>query len=132
MIVEKRVIDAVNSVTGVLTFFGVQPQGPDDQPSPLPVVIVNRTGTRWANEFGGADTGLAITQIQVDVYAETAEGCRRIADLARTAIRDLADDDGNRICPTLDSEVSFYDQESRGWRIMQVWTPPEYEPVLPP
>ena len=131
MIVEKRVVDAVAAATGAPTFFGVQPQADDGQPAPLPVVIVNRTGARWASEFCGADTALAITTIQVDSYAETAEACRRIADKARAAVRDLLDDAGKRIAPSLDSEVSFYDTESRGWRVMQVWTPPEYQPSLP-
>lgn len=132
MIVEKRVVDAVAAATGVLTYFGVQPQAEDDRPSPLPVCIVNRTGARWASEFCGADIALAITTIQVDSYAETAEGCRRIADKARAAVRDLIDDTGKRIAPALDSEVSFYDTQSRGWRIMQVWTPPDYQPSLAP
>lgn len=126
MSVERLIIDTVEAATGgVATFFGMQPQADDDHPSPMPVNIVNRIRTDWLNNFCGADPALNTSGIQVDYYAETAEQARRLADQGRAAIIALPD------AATLDSEVSFYDQVSRGWRVMQQWNIPEYQPSLP-
>lgn len=129
MIVEKTICDALQTATGVATYFGVQPQGPVGEPSPMPVIIVNRTGSTWPVGLCGTDTALSIATIQVDYYSATAEGCRRYADTGRDTMRDL-EDGGAPSCPGLQSEISFYDDMSRAWRISQNWSITDYSPAL--
>lgn len=124
MSVEKLIIDTVRTATAEPVYFGMAPQPVDDVPSPMPVTIVNRIRTDWLNAFCGTDPNINTSGIQIDYYAETAEGARRSADAGRNAIIALPDD------ATLDSEVSFYDQVSRGWRVMQTWNIAEYQPSL--
>jgi hypothetical protein len=124
MTVEKLIIDLVKAATGAPTYFGMAPQPEDNVPSPMPLIIVNRIGTTWQNTFCGTDGALALASVQVDYYAETAEGARRLGDSGRNAIIGLVD------APTLDSEISYYDTVSRGWRILQQWNIAEYQPTL--
>lgn len=125
MTVERDIIDALEAATGVETFLGMAPQPADDTPAPLPVNIVNRVRTDWVNTFCGVDGAFNITGIQVDYYADTAEQSRRNADTGRASLIALA------MGATLDTEVSYYDIVSRGWRIQQQWNFAEYEPSLP-
>lgn len=125
MTVERTVVDCVALTTGKTTYFGVQPQPDDGSPAPLPVVIVNRPNSTWPGAFCGTDDRLALTEIQVDYYAETAEAARRAADDGRAGIIALAER------PTLTSEISTYDSESRAWRVLQRWAIADYQPVLP-
>jgi hypothetical protein len=120
MIAEKNICDLLFAATAIPTYFGVQPQPPSGEPSPMPVIIVNRTASEWVNEFCGTDTALSLATIQVDYYAETAEACRRAADTGRTAMAGQS----------LNSEVSFYDEMSRAWRVMQAWTVTDYSPTI--
>lgn len=132
MSLEKNVVDTLAAACAVPAWFGAQPQAEDEAPSEMPVVIVNRPDADFLNDFAGADIDLALTTIQVDYYAETAEAARRLADAGRIAVRAIADAEANPICPVLATESSFYDQISRGWRVMQQWRMPDYSPALPP
>ena len=114
--------------SAVPVFYGVQPQSDDGQPSQMPVVIINRVSSTWIGAFCGTDTDMAVTGIQVDYYDETAEGARRLADGGRMSIRDLVGDSaGGGI---LESEISYYDDDSRGWRVLQRWSLTDYVPQL--
>lgn len=125
MTIERKVVDTVRTATGALTYFGVQPQPSDDRPAPLPVAIVNRSGSEWPRVFCGTDDKLTVAEIQTDYYAETAEGARRLADQGRAALIALDPP------PTLTNEFSLYDPESRAWRVIQRWSMTDYQPSLP-
>jgi hypothetical protein len=131
MNLEKNMVDTLAAACNVPAWFGAQPQSDDEAPSEMPVIIVNRPDADWLNDFSGVDVDLAVTTIQVDYYAETAEAARRLADAGRLAVRDLVDQDDDPICPALSTETSFYDQVSRAWRVMQQWRVPDYNPSLP-
>lgn len=127
--IEKDIVDRLDAVLSAEVYYGMQPQPPDDAPAPLPVVIVNRVASVWLGGFCGTDTDLSTAGIQVDYYDETAEGARRLADQGRVALRDLvASSAGGAL---LDSEVSYYDEDSRGWRVQQRWDVADYSPALP-
>lgn len=122
---EKNLVDALGLALNVDSFYGMQPQPPDSAPAPLPVVITNRVASVWYAQFCGTDTNLSNSGIQVDYYADTAEQARRMADQGRALIAAI-DEPG-----VLESEVSYYDEESRAWRVMQRWTLPDYSPSIP-
>lgn len=130
MRIERTFCDSLLLATSVETWFGAQPQGSDEVPSSMPVIVVNRPETDWLATFGGTDVGLAVTVMQVDYYAETAEAARRLADIGRTTIAALEDSTGP-LYGTLDQEISLYDSISRAWRVVQRWTVPDYIPALP-
>ncbi|MEJ6847546.1 hypothetical protein V3589_15160 [Sinorhizobium fredii] len=126
--IEKDIVDRLDAVLSAEVYYGMQPQPPHDHPAPLPVVIVNRVASVWLAGFCGTDTGLSTAGIQVDYYDETAEGARRLADQGRVALRDIvASSAGGAL---LDSEISYYDEESRGWRVQQRWDVADYSPAL--
>ncbi|MCA1404691.1 hypothetical protein I6F26_10180 [Ensifer sp. IC3342] len=126
--IEKDIVDRLDAVLSAEVYYGMQPQPPDDRPAPLPVVIVNRVASVWLGGFCGTDTDLATAGIQVDYYDETAEGARRLADQGRVALRDIvASSAGGAL---LDSEISYYDEDSRGWRVQQRWDVADYSPAL--
>jgi hypothetical protein len=128
---EKAICDLMHAVTGVETWFGAQPQGNDDEPARLPVVIVNRPDSTWLATFCGTDGDLALATMRIDFWHTTAEGARRLADKGRVAMIGLTDDKGP-LAPILGSEVSYYEPMARAWRVMQAWQVPDYQPVLPP
>ncbi|WP_457813450.1 hypothetical protein [Sinorhizobium meliloti] len=126
--IEKDIVDLLDARLAAEVYYGMQPQPPDNVPAPLPVVIVNRVASVWYGGFCGTDTDLSRPGIQVDYYDETAEGARRLADQGRIALRDLvASSAGGAL---LDSEISYYDEESRGWRVQQRWDMADYSPAL--
>jgi hypothetical protein len=130
--IEKIIVDTLRTACAIDAWFGAQPQGSDEVPSEMPVVIVNRIEANWLSEFCGFDDELAITGMQVDYYAETAEAARRLSDKGRKAMKDLTDPaDSVALCPTLETEASFYDAVSRAWRVMQLWLVNDYQPALP-
>jgi hypothetical protein len=127
--IEKDIVDALEAQLSAEVYYGMQPQPPNDAPAPLPVVIVNRIASVWLGSFCGTDTDLSKVGLQVDYYDETAEGARRLADQGRVALRDLvASSAGGGL---LDSEISYYDDQSRGWRVQQRWNVADYSPALP-
>jgi hypothetical protein len=127
--IEKDIVDALEARLSAEVYYGMQPQPPNDAPAPLPVVIVNRIASVWLGSFCGTDTNLSSVGLQVDYYDETAEGARRLADQGRVALRDLvASSAGGGL---LDSETSYYDDQSRGWRVQQRWNVADYSPALP-
>jgi hypothetical protein len=111
---EKAICDLMHAVTGVETWFGAQPQGSDDEPARLPVVIVNRPDSTWLATFCGTDGDLALATMRIDFWHTTAEGARRLADKGRVAMIGLADDKGP-LAPILGSEVSYYEPMARAW-----------------
>ncbi|UFX03602.1 DUF3168 domain-containing protein [Sinorhizobium medicae WSM1115] len=126
--IEKDIVDLLDARLAAEVYYGMQPQPPDNVPAPLPVVIVNRVASVWYGGLCGTDTDLSRAGIQVDYYDETAEGARRLADQGRIALRDLvASSAGGGL---LDSEISYYDEESRGWRVQQRWDMADYSPAL--
>lgn len=126
--IERDVVDRLEAVLPAQVYYGMQPQPPNDAPAPLPVVIVNRIASIWMGNFCGTDTDVSNVGLQVDYYDETAEGARRLADQGRVALRDLvASSAGGGL---LDSEISYYDDESRGWRVQQRWNVADYSPAL--
>ena len=129
MIIERAINDALTAATGVAVYFGAQPQGTDEAPSKLPVIVINRPDALWPVTNSGTDTDLAMTTIQVDYYAEGAEDCRRLADTGRAVVRDIVAN-GAALCPGLRGEQSFYDQVSRAWRVLQTWEVADYAPAL--
>lgn len=130
MKIEKTIVDLMESATATETWFGAQPQADDEEPARLPVVIVNRTGSDWLATFCGTDPELAIATIRIDFWDKKAEGARRLADKGRKAMVTLQDETGV-LCPVLASEVSYYEPMVRGWRVMQQWQVPDYQPALP-
>jgi hypothetical protein len=132
MALERLFVDTLAATIDGPAYYGIQPQPPDETPAPLPVSIVNRPDSRWPRAFCGTDVNLEMIDIQVDLYHETAEGARRNADRARAALAALrTGEPGSAVAPTLISEQSFYDRQSRAWRVMQRWTATDYEPALP-
>lgn len=128
MTIERSIVDLMRAALGVPVWFGAQPQESDNAPSIMPVVIVNRPEVGFINTFAGVDPDLALTTMQLDYYDETADGARRMSILGRQAMTQLAD--GLKpLCPTLDTEESFYDSMSRAWRVLQRWTVPDYAPA---
>lgn len=130
MIVEKLIIDRLKSALGIPVYFGMQPQGDDESPSNMPVVIVNRPGSEWPVGFIGTDANLSMAQIQIDYYAEQAAECRGWADTGRLTMVGMIDEDGAALAPGLRDEQSFYDQLSRAWRVMQTWDVADYAPAI--
>jgi hypothetical protein len=126
---EKDLVDALGVACDCPSYYGMQPQPDDGAPAPLPVVITNRSASEWFGAFCGTDTRLSNATIQVDYYADTAEAARRMADTGRDVLASY-DDNGASGTGTLDSEVSYYDEESRAWRVMQRWTIPDYHPSI--
>lgn len=131
MALEKLIVDLMQASTGVEAWFGAQPQGTDEEPARLPVVIVNRPDTNWLATFCGTDPDLNIATMRIDFWDTKAEGARRIADKGRAAMVALTDGVGP-LCPVLNSEVSYYEPMVRAWRVMQQWAVTEYQPSLPP
>ena len=134
MNLERRIVDVLRVGCAVETWFGAQPQGDDESPANLPVVIINRPDVQWLNDFCGLDLSLGIAVMQVDYWAETAEQSRRLADKGRVLMASLtsADTGGYPYCPTLQMEESLYDPTGRAWRWLQRWNVPDYDPVLSP
>lgn len=130
MMLERTIVDLMASATSVETWFGAQPQGTDEEPSRLPVVIVNRPDTGWLATFCGTDDQLSLATMRIDFWAKKAEDARRLADKGRKAMITLADDTGP-LFPILGSEVSYYEPMARAWRVMQQWQVPDYLPSLP-
>lgn len=131
MIVEKLIVDRIKLAFGVPTYFGMQPQGDDDVPSKMPVIIVNRNDSDWVTCFAGTDPDLSIARIQIDYYAEQAADARGWADSGRVLMIGMIDDEGVALAPALNDEQSFYDQLSRAWRVMQTWVVTDYAPFIP-
>ena len=133
MNLERRIVDLMRTVNGdTEAWFGAQPQGDDESPSKLPVIIVQRPDTVWLNEFCGLDPDIAIPVIQIDYWAATAEQARRLADAGRTLMIGLKDPNDNLICPSLQMEESLYEPMARAWRYLQRWYVTDYLPVLSP
>ena len=130
MMIEKTIVDLMEVATATETWFGAQPQADDEEPARLPVVIVNRPGSNWLATFCGTDPNLALANMRIDYWHKKAEGARRLADKGRAAMVNLADETGP-LCPVLASEVSYYEPMVRGWRVMQQWNVPDYQPSLP-
>lgn len=130
MMLEKTIVDLMASATGAEAWFGAQPQGSDDEPARLPVVIVNRPDSAWLATFCGTDTDLSLATMRIDFWAAKAESAKRLADKGRAAMKDLADSTGP-LHPILNSEVSYYEPMARAWRVMQQWAVPDYLPSLP-
>jgi hypothetical protein len=128
LIAERHAVDTLKTL-GVPVYFGSAPEPPNDEPTPLPVVIVNRTASDWTAEFCGTDVFLERLTLQVDFYAETAEEARRLADRGRSLIRDLTSERGG-FFPALQSETSMYDDLSRAWRVLATWRVADYAPSL--
>lgn len=130
MMIEKTMVDSLKTACAVETWFGAQPQGDDESPSSLPVIIVNRPDSTWLSTFCGTDPDLSIPMMQVDYWAETAEQARRLADTGRLTLIALADTTGP-LHPTLQTEDSSYEPIARAWRVIQRWWVPDYQPALP-
>lgn len=130
MMLEKTMVDTLAIACACETWFGAQPQGDDESPSALPVVIVNRPDSAWIADFCGTDPDLAIPLMQVDYWAETAEAAKRLSDVGRTALIMLNDPTGP-LYPVLQTEDSTYEPIPRAWRVMQRWVIPDYQPALP-
>lgn len=103
---------------------GVRLQPSDNRPAPLPVVIVQRIGSTWPSTFCGTADDLSLAQIQVDFYALQSDEALRHARECRAAFRNLP------VRPTLQNEISLYDDASRSWRVVQTWTAPDDAPYL--
>lgn len=131
MIVEKLIVDRLKLALGIPVYFGMQPQGTDEVPSRMPVAIVNRSDSNWMVGFCGTDPDLSVARIQIDYYAEQAADARGWADTGRRTMIGMIDDDGAALAPGLNDEQSFYDQLSRGWRVMQTWEVTDYAPAIP-
>jgi hypothetical protein len=131
VIAEKLIIDRLKAALGIPVYFGMQPQGDDEAPSKMPVVIVNRSDSGWSTGFSGTDPDLSITRMQIDYYAEQAAEARGWADTGRLTMIGMVHDDGAALAPSLSDEQSFYDQVSRGWRVMQTWVVTDYAPAIP-
>lgn len=126
MIVEVEVINALRAGLTLAppVHNAVAPQPEGDQPAPLPLVIVNRTAAAWSSTFCGTDFDLAITDLQVDFYARSNAAARTLADEARPIIGALDPP------PTLQSEITIYDDTARAFRIVQTWRTADYNPRL--
>jgi hypothetical protein len=131
VIVEKLICDTLATALGIEVYFGAQPQPADTAPAPLPVAIVQRPQATFLNTLCGADVSLAMTQINLDVYADSAEESRSLHDTARATLATLSDVDPGTVT-TLSTEWGpTYDALSRGWRVHSEWLVPDYAPVLP-
>jgi hypothetical protein len=129
MIVEKLVIDALAAALAIPVYYGAQPQPSDKEPAPLPVGIVQRPSATFLNTICGADVSLAITTIQVDIYAETMQEARTLHDEARQTMASLHETNPSVVC-TSDGESSLYDVPSRAWRVTSRWFVPDYAPTV--
>lgn len=129
MIIETAIINALRPELGA-TYYGTAPQPEGDEPTPLPVTIVNRPGSKWLSGFCGTDPDLTFATVQVDYYAATAQEAREMADAGRALILALEQPGaaGERVAPILENEMSLRDDVTRSWRVMQQWAAPDYSP----
>lgn len=126
MIVETLVIEALKAglIGPPAIYYGTAPQPEGNAPAPMPVVLVNRGASAWSTTFCGLDQDLAVSDLQVDVYARTNEISRELADQARLAVAAIDP------APSLENEFSIYDSEARAWRVIQTWRAIDYRPRL--
>lgn len=118
--IEKEIIDGLKIALAIdRVYYGSAPQESNTEPLVFPLVVINRVGSTWANSFCGVDVDLSMVDVQIDFYGNTGFQARNAADLARLFLSQYS----------LDSEISFYDEASRGWRVMQTWAVPDYTPV---
>lgn len=130
MIIETAIINALKPGTPA-TYYGTAPQPLGDEPTPLPLIIVNRTASRWLYGFCGTDGAPSLVTVQIDYYAETAEQARELADAGRAAMATLTHPDQappRLVAPALENELSLRDDVSRSWRVSQQWTVSDYSP----
>lgn len=126
MIVEASFIAALKAglTPAAPVFGGMAPQPEGNTPAPLPVVVVNRVASVWSSTFCGTDLALAVTDLQIDFYARSNEIARRLADQGRALIAAVDPP------PTLESELTTYDEASRAFRVIQTWRATDYQPAI--
>jgi hypothetical protein len=121
VIIEAEIIATLKTLFSMSrVYFGMAPQEGNEEALKFPLVIVNRVGTLWPVTFCGTDVDLEMAQIQVDFYDNVSQECRIMADAARRALS----------AHSLATEISFYDDVSRGWRITQTWEVSDYTPAI--
>lgn len=121
MIIEADIIAGLKALFSMnRVYFGMAPQEGNEEALKFPMVIVNRVSTLWPVTFCGTDVDLEMAQIQVDFYDNVSQECRIMADAARRALS----------AHGLVTEISFYDDVSRGWRITQTWEVADYTPAI--
>lgn len=130
MIIETAIVDALRGL-GVPVYYGTAPQPEGDQPTPLPVLIVNRIASRWPFGFCGTDPALSLVTVQIDYHGGTAERARQLADAGRALVIALPHPDtSGPVAPALENERSMRDDTSRSWRVTQQWAVTDYSPAL--
>lgn len=132
MIIETAIITALQAI-GEPVYYGTAPQPEGDEPTPLPVLIVNRIASRWPYGFCGTDGDLSILTVQIDYHAETAERARQLADAGRSVLIGMDHPGlapGQKVAPALDNELSLRDDGTRSWRVTQQWAVTDYSPAI--
>jgi hypothetical protein len=127
VIIETEIVNLLRTLAPA--YYGTAPQPPGDEPTPMPVIIVNRIAARWPFGFCGTDGDLSLVTVQADYYAETAELARQLADQGRLQIAEMIIG-GQAVAPALENEFSMRDDVARAWRVSQQWAATDYAPSL--
>jgi hypothetical protein len=125
MAIEQTIIPTLTTDTGVAVRALHGEQLDDLLPAEVPLVIVSRVGTYWGDwdTFCAGNTALAEVTIQVDYIDITLEGARRLADIGRRTLTQIASTGP-------ESEFDVWEPGIRVYRVTQLFSISDYNPSI--
>jgi hypothetical protein len=125
--VEARLLAILDASTrpelvAVPKYYGYAPQTDEKTPTPLPLLVMQRTGSNWTTDMCGTRPRPCFVTLNITHVARTNEAARAQAQAARLELIACAE------MPRLDGETEDFDPDLRGWAVIQTFTADDDSP----